>query len=235
MRRARVVLCLPDRAVRAQVARRVEEAAPAQLFEVPTGPDAFEAALRELPDLVILAADLPGQDGLTVCHRLRGVPALVDVPVMIFGPKGDQRRKYQAFYVGATEYVEVPFDGVELGFRIKIQLRALLRAGGGEAREELVAGPLKLVAATREADLAGQRAVLTPSEFAVLRQLATQAGTPVGVERLLAEALRRPAGLGNPQLIHTHIRNLRKKLEADPSNPRWLLRHPAGYLLAVEG
>lgn len=231
MRRARVVVCLPDRAVRDQVARRIEEAAPAAVTEASNGPDAFEAALRELPDLVILAADLPGQDGLSICHRLRGVPALADVPVMVLGPKGDQRKKYQAFYVGATEYVEVPFDGVELAFRIRVQLRALLRER--DAQEELVAGPLTLVPATREAELAGVRAVLTPSEFAVLRQLAVQAGKPVGVERLLAEALRRPAGLGNPQLIHTHIRNLRKKLEADPSNPAWLLRHPAGYLLAV--
>lgn len=231
MRRARVVVCLPERAVREQVRRRIEEAAPASVVEAPTGPDAYEAAVRELPDLVILAVDLPGLDGLSVCHRIRGVPAMADVPVMVLGPRGDQRRKYQAFYVGATDYVEVPFDGVELAFRIRIQLRPLLRER--DAHDELVVGPLRLEPASRAAELAGRRATLTPSEFAVLRLLATSAGKPVSVDRLLNDALRRPAGLGNPQLIHTHIRNLRKKLEADPSNPTWLLRHPAGYLLAA--
>ena len=73
--------------------------------------------------------------------------------------------------------------------------------------------------------------ILTPSEFAVLRLLATHAGTPLAVERLLTEALGHPRGLGNPQLIHTHMRNMRKKLEADPASPKLLLRHPAGYML----
>lgn len=232
MRRARVVVCVPDRAVREQVRRRVDEAAPATIVDAANGPDAFEAAIRDLPDLVILAADLPGLDGLSICHRLRGVPALADVPVMVLGPRGDQRKKYQAFYVGATEYVEVPFDGVELAFRIRIQLRALLRER--DAHDALVAGPLRLEPASRTAELAGKREVLTPSEFAVLRMLATNAGKPVGVDKLLQDALRRPAGLGNPQLIHTHIRNLRKKLEPDPSRPAWLLRHPAGYMLCAE-
>ena len=232
MRRARVLICLPDRAVREQVRRRVEEAAAAQVIEAATGPDAFEAAARELPDLVVLAAELPGLDGLAVCHRLRGVPALADVPIMVLGPRGDQRRKYQAFYVGATEYVEVPFDGVELAFRIRVQLRALLRER--DAHDALVAGPLRLDPATREATLGDRAAVLTPSEFAVLWRLATSAGKPVSVDRLLNDALRRPAGLGNPQLIHTHIRNLRKKLEPDPSHPAWLLRHPAGYVIVTE-
>ena len=189
MRRARVLVCVPDRAVREQVTRRIEEAAPATVLACPTGPDAFETALAELPDLLIVATDLKGLDGLALCHRVRGVAAMADTPVMLLGPKGDQRRKYQAFYVGATEYVEVSFDGVELAFRIRVQLRGLLRER--DAHEALQHGALTLEAPTRTAVLGEKRVVLTPSEFAVLRVLATSAGKPVGVDKLL-EAARAP-------------------------------------------
>lgn len=227
MRRARIVLCLPDRAVRDQVKHRLAEAAPSHvLTEATTGSDALDAAMRELPDLLVLAADLPGLDGLAVCHRVRTVAAMANVPVLILGPKGDQRRKYQAFYVGATEYIEVPFDGLELTFRIRNQLRGVLRAA-----DALAAGRLVLEPDTRAVVLPDRRVILTPSEFAVLRLLVVSAGKPVSVERVLTEALRHAPGLGNPQLVHTHVRNLRKKLEVDPALPALLVRHPAGYMV----
>jgi DNA-binding response OmpR family regulator len=75
--------------------------------------------------------------------------------------------------------------------------------------------------------------VLTPSEFSLLRHLAARPNHPFTVESLLTDALGNPPQLGNPQLIHTHVRNMRKKLEADPQHPTLLIRHPAGYMLAV--
>ena len=77
----------------------------------------------------------------------------------------------------------------------------------------------------------GRKASLTPAEFAILRLLAAQGGKAVDTERLLVEALGQPRQLGNPQVVHTHMRNLRKKLEADPKAPRLLLRESTGYVL----
>ncbi|HEY9723630.1 MAG TPA: response regulator transcription factor [Oscillatoriaceae cyanobacterium] len=233
MRRARVLLALPDRALRATVRQLLEALLPLELTEASNGPDAYQAAITTLPDLVVAAVELTGYDGLQLCHRLRGVAQFQETPLVVLGPRGDKDRKYQAFYVGATEYVEVPFDAVELGWRLRVQLRPLLRER--DDRSEIVCGPLRLEPATRTVRLAEKTVVLTPSEFALLRHLAARAGQPVSAEQLLTDALGNPPQLGNPQLIHTHVRNLRRKLEADPSHPTLLQRHPAGYLLALPG
>ena len=233
MRRARVLVALPDRAARQAVGQLVQRILPAEIAEAATGADALDRALALLPDLAILSSELPGMDGLQVCHRLRGVAQLQETPVVIVGPRGNQPRKYQAFYVGATEYVELPYDPQELEWRLRVQLRPLLRAR--DARDTIACGALLLEPATRTARWGDRSAVLTPSEFSLLRHLAARPNLPCSVEQLLTEALGHPAKLGNPQLIHTHVRNLRKKLEADPAHPELLQRHPAGYLLALPG
>lgn len=231
MRRARVLLALPDRGLRATVRQLLEAVLPLELTEAHNGPDAYQAAIATLPDLVVAAVELTGFDGLQLCHRLRGVAQLAETPLVVLGPRGNQAHKYQAFYVGATEYVEVPFDAVELGWRLRVQLRPLLRERDDQTR--LVCGPLVLEPATRTAHLGDKTVVLTPSEFALLRHLAARPGQPFTAEQLLTDALGHPPQLGNPQLIHTHVRNLRRKLEADPSQPTLLTRHPAGYMLSL--
>lgn len=231
MRKARIVLAHPKRPVREQIAGLLEALLPSEIHAPPTGPDAQQAALEVLPDLVVAAQDLPGLDGLRLTHMLRGVAQLQDTPIVILGPRGDQQAKYQAFYVGATEYVEEPFDPLELQYRLRVQLRGLLRAR--DAAEAIACGPLTLEPATRTARLGGRQAVLTPAEFSLLRYFAAHPGRPLSAQQLLTEALGHPAMLGNPQLVHTHMRNLRKKLEADPAHPELLQRHPAGYMLAL--
>jgi DNA-binding response OmpR family regulator len=229
--RPRVLLAIAERPLRSQVRRRIEEVIPSVVQEAANGLDALSAVQQGLPDLLVTTVDLPGPlDGLALCHRVRSLADAAELPVMVLGPRGDQRRKYQAFFVGATDFMEVPLDGTELGLRVRVHLRGVLRA---RAEAELLgAGPLTLDVRSRTARLEGIEVVLTPSELAVLQELVRAGGRPVSVERLLAAALRRPTSLGNPQLVHTHVRNLRKKLETNPSAPRWLQRHPAGYVWA---
>ena len=231
MRKARVVLAVTDRATRTAIAGLITAIVPAEIAEPMTGPDAYQTALAMLPDLVVASSELTGYDGLRLCHMLRGIAQLQDTPVVILGPRGDQPRKYQAFYVGATEYVELPFDALELQYRLKVQLRPLLRER--DAASAIQCGPMRLEPATRTVRLDGQEVVLTPSEFALMRHFASRPGHPFSVEQLLTDALGHPPQLGNPQLIHTHVRNLRKKLEADPKHPALLTRHPAGYMLTL--
>jgi DNA-binding response OmpR family regulator len=227
--KVRILVVCANRTIRQAVMRVIQAELEAEARELENGPDAFDAAIAWLPDLVVLTTELPGFDGLQLCHRLRAVAPLQDTPIIALGPRGNQAKKYQAFFVGATDYVELPFDGVEFAFRLRAPLRGRLRRVDGV--EAVVCGPLVLEPATRTARFERISAVLTPSEFAVLRLLATHAGTPLAVERLLHEALGQPPGMGNPQVIHTHVRNLRKKLESNPAAPLLLLRHPAGYML----
>jgi len=230
MRKVRILVASTDRAVRQTVVRLLDQDLRADIQEFTTGPDAFQEALASLPDLLILASELPGYDGLQVCHRLRNIPQFRDTPIVIMGPRGDQPRKYQAYYVGATDFVELPFDGVEFMFRLRVHLRTLLRQL--EATAAPSNGLLHFDPERRSVAREGREVTLTPSEYALLALLATHPGQPMSVERLLTEGLARPAQLGNPQLIHTHMKNLRRKLEDDPQNPRLLIRHPAGYLLS---
>ena len=226
--RVKILVACADRAIRQAVTRVIAAELPAEVREAGNGPDAYDQALAWLPDLVVLSTELPGYDGLQLCHRLRGVAQLMDTPIVALGARGDQARKYQAFYVGVNDYVELPFDGVEFAFRLRAPLRPRLRS---EATDSITCGSLTLEPATRQAMVDGRKASLTPAEFAILRLLAAQGGKAVDTERLLVEALGQPRQLGNPQVVHTHMRNLRKKLEADPKAPRLLLRESTGYVL----
>ena len=230
--KARVLLVVPDRGLARTLRQVLGEVGPAEVVEAESGPGGYDAALALLPHLVVAGVELSGYDGLELCRRLREVPQLAEVPFVALGPRGDQARKYRAFYVGATEYVELPFDRMELMYRLRLQLKGALRTLGEASPMRL--GALELEPETRTARAGERRAVLTPSEFALLHRLATQANRPVSTEQLLVEALGQPKGLGNPQLVHTHMRNLRKKLEADPTHPALLLRHPAGYMVATD-
>jgi DNA-binding response OmpR family regulator len=232
MPRPRILLAIQQVALRQALKQMLQEIAPVELHEAASAQEAYGLALKHSPQLVVIGTGLTGFDGLQLTHQLRENTAFQDLPIILLGPKGDQARKYQAFYVGANDYVELPFDRLELSYRLRVQLRTPLQAAQ-------TLGPLTLIGCqldpiTRTGSLGGQKAVLTPSEFALLWQLAKEPGVPMSTEHLLAAALGQPVGLGNPQVVHTHMRNLRRKLEAIPARPVYLQRHPAGYQLVLE-
>ncbi|MEB3196227.1 MAG: response regulator transcription factor [Candidatus Sericytochromatia bacterium] len=223
-----VLLAIADRALRAQVARRLHDALPCELREALTGPDALNGALQRIPDLAVITTDLPGLDGLAVCHRLRAQEGLGDLPILMLGPRGEQDRKYQAFYVGASDYMELPLDGVEFTYRVRVQLRAWLRRR--DTQRSLRRGDIAFDEAQRAVQFEGRSIALTGSEFEILKLLVSEAGCVIGVDRILQDGLRRAVGSSGRQLVHTHIRNLRKKLESSPEQPKRLIRRALGYV-----
>jgi two-component system KDP operon response regulator KdpE len=185
----------------------------------------------ERPDIVLLDLMLPGIDGFDLCRELRERSS---VGIIVVSARRGERDKVTALNVGADDYMTKPFGIEELLARIAATLRRT--RPGGIADPE----PTVIVAADLEIDLGGQQVRrngelvhLTPTEFALLRELATNRG------KLLTHAhlLRRVWGPDyetETEYVRVYVRRLRAKLEA-PGAPALILTHPrAGYRLAAE-
>lgn len=176
-------------------------------------------ATRNKPDLIILDVKMPGIDGYEVCRRLRVDPDLAHIPVIFATSQDDLPHKLEGFDVGADDYLTKPFDLTELQFRI----RAILRRAQPQAEEiTLAVGDVKLNLLSREATTPQVTVVLTPTEFTLLEYLMRHTGVLLSTSQMLEEVWKYPPGVGDPALVRMHIRNLREKLEEDPSQPKFI-------------
>jgi two-component system KDP operon response regulator KdpE len=176
------------------------------------------------PDAVILDLVLPDGSGIEVARELR---ARGDGPILVLSVIGEEAEKVAALDAGADDYVEKPFGIDELLAR----LRALLRRAGPSTEPVLEIGGLVIDLDKRLVTVDGRRAQLTPNEFDLLRVLAQNEGKLMTHPAIL-RAVWGPAYGGESHYLHVYVSQLRRKLEADPSRPRYLLTEPgAGYRL----
>ena len=195
----------------------------------PTGPGALEACAVERPDVVLLDLALPGLDGVEVCRRLRSWSR---VPILVLSARVHESQKVQALDAGADDYVTKPFGTEELLARI----RAALRREQARIDEDPVirAGGLVLDLAARRVTVDEREVHLTPTEYELLRVLATNPDRVLTHGYLLRTAL----GSGYEDALdnlRTFIAQLRRKLEREPSRPRWIVTEPAvGYRFRPE-
>ena len=199
-----------------------------RLLEAVTGADALQEAATRQPDVVILDLGLPDMDGLQVIKRLREWSA---IPIIVLSARGQERDKVSALDAGADDYVSKPFGPEELLARIRAALRRRAFREDGEA--VFAAGDLKVDLARRQVSL-GDRAVhLTPIEYGLLATLVRHAGKVLTHRHLLREVWGPHAD--DAHVLRVHMAQLRRKLEAEPANPRYLLTEPGvGYRLAAE-
>jgi DNA-binding response OmpR family regulator len=198
-------------------------------FGVSVAHDGREALMRvrtERPDLVILDLGLPEIDGLDVARRLRRDG---DTPIIMVTARDDEVDRVAGLELGADDYVTKPFSPREVVARV----RAVLRRRDGSARTDapLRAGPLALDPGRMETRVDGRLVDLTATEFALLAALARQPGRVYTRSQLL-DAIHGSAFESYERAIDAHVKNLRRKLEADPRRPRLLLTvHGVGYRL----
>jgi len=189
-----------------------------------TGEDALAQAATRSPDAVILDLVLPDLSGTEVCRRIR---EWSDVPVIVLSAVGDESAKVSALDAGADDYVTKPFGIDELLAR----LRALLRRAGPSTEPVLEVGELVIDLDKRLVTVEGRRVQLTPNEFELLRVLAQNEGKLMTHPAILREVWG-PAYGTESHYLHVYVSQLRRKLEADPARPRYLLTEPgAGYRL----
>lgn len=202
------------------------------------GREALEKARQIQPDMIISDINMPDMDGLDLVNRVRETPELAGTPILLLTARGDTQDKYQGFLQGADDYLVKPFDATELQLRVKALLRRSPKASTVSAPKAdasvLSAGALSLNAHRYLAMAAGQEIKLTASEFAIMRHLVEHPDQVIGVEGILNEALSYPPRMGNPQVIHTHIKNIRTKFRSLGVEPSFLTSSRQGYMLLTD-
>ena len=199
-----------------------------QVQEAETGSEALRAATLKPSDLVILDLGLPDMDGADVLERLR---AWSSVPLIVLSVRGSEDEKVRLLELGADDYVVKPFGMAELLARAHSAMRRQLRAAHGEPI--ITFGPLAIDFAARAVSINSQRLTLTPKEYRLLQILAQHSGNVVTHQFPLREIW------GNDHVDDTHylrifVRKLRRKIEADPTQPRILLTElGVGYRLVA--
>jgi len=201
-----------------------------EVLEASNGLEAVATWERESPHLLILDIMMPRMDGLEVCRRVREHSS---VPIIVLTALDDESDKVTALDLGADDYLTKPFGVEELLARV----RAVLRRTQGEitptASSSRQFGELSIDLTARVVRLRDTEVRLSPTEFAVLKELVSNAGK-VLTHRMLLQSIWGPEYGGEAEYLRVYINRLRQKLEADPANPRYLLTEPGvGYRFAV--
>ncbi|MBI4232849.1 MAG: response regulator transcription factor [Chloroflexi bacterium] len=195
------------------------------------GQEALERAALFLPDLVVLDLGLPKLDGLEV---LRGLRQWTQAPVIILSARGEERTKVEALDLGADDYLTKPFSPEELLARIRAGLRrAEPKQEASPAGPLIQSGDLVVDLANRVVKVAGREVSLTRTEYELLRHLVLEADKVLSHRELLRRVWGPEYG-EETEYLRTFIKQLRRKLERDPSRPRHLLTQPGvGYRFRV--
>ena len=201
------------------------------LHEAATGGDGLLTAASRQPDLVILDLGLPDMDGLEVIRRLREWTA---VPILVLSARGQEQDKIAALDAGADDYVSKPFGAGELLARMRVALRHLAQTGRDAGEVEFSVGDLRVDLLRRQVQVGGREVRLTPTEYKLLTALVRHAGKVLTHRHLLREVWG-PHSVEQAHYVRVYMAQLRRKIEADPARPRYLVSEPGvGYRLRAE-
>ena len=206
-------------------------AEPFRIFEAETGRAGLVEAATRKPDLVIVDLGLPDLDGVDVVTELRG---WYTRPIIILSARSNEQEKIKALDAGADDYLTKPFGIGELLARIRAALRRAARDAGVAAQSSFEFGDLRVDLAARRVQRGGNDVHLTPNEYRLLSALIRHAGKVCTHRQLLSEVWG-PGHVEHGHYLRIYMAQLRHKLEADPTNPRFLRTEAGvGYRLQLE-
>lgn len=211
-----------------QVLRLLRTSLTERGYEVVTaasGEEAIAAFHHRPPDVIILDLVMPRMSGLDVCRMVREESG---VPVLVLSAHGDERDKVLALDLGADDYLTKPFGMEELLARIRVALRHSA-GGGGRTEPVFQSGELRIDFEARRVWRSEVEIRLTPTEYELLKFLVQHADKAL-THGMILRAVWGPEYAGESQYLRVYIPQLRRKLEQDPTRPRFILTEPGvGY------
>jgi DNA-binding response OmpR family regulator len=211
----------------------LEDLLVAEGFRVITASDGergLERALREKPDLILLDVMMPKLDGFALCARLRQLGHAT--PVLMLTAKGQVHDRVTGLDAGADDYLVKPFSTDELLARIRALLRRTLRPASFV--RTLTLGDVQIDFVKQIATRKHKPVHLTAKEFSMLRLLAEAQGEPISRERFL-DVVWGYGAFPTTRTVDNHVASLRRKIEKNPDEPRWIkTAHGVGYRLETE-
>ncbi len=211
-----------------QILRALRTILTAKQFRVSvasSGEEGLALAAALSPDLIILDLSLPDIDGTQVCTQLR---EWSQVPIIILSVRESERDKVAALDKGADDYLTKPFGIDELLARIRVALRHSSQVQGNKSTV-VNAGPIRIDLTQHNVTLDGNEVKLTATQYKLLAYLAANAGRVLTHEAILSHVWG-PADADHVEYLRVYMRQLRKKLEEDPEQPKYLLNEPGiGY------
>lgn len=217
-----------------QILRALRTILTAKKFQVTTasrGDEGLALAVADPPDVVILDLSLPDMDGIDVCAQFR---EWTQVPIIVLSVRDSQRDKVLALDKGADDYLTKPFGIDELLARIRVALRHSVLAMGSP-RSVIKAGPLEIDLARHIVLRNGEEVKLTATEFKLLAYLSAN-GDRVLTHQSILNQVWGFADIDHVEYLRVYMAQLRKKLEANPEEPQYLLTEPGiGYRFITDG
>jgi two-component system KDP operon response regulator KdpE len=202
-----------------------------RLVESGTGKEGILQAATQQPDLIILDLGLPDIDGMEVIGQVR---QWSQVPIVILSARGQEHEKVNALDAGADDYLTKPFSVGELLARLRVALRHTAQSQGDAGEPVFALEGLRVDLARRQVFVAEREVHLTPIEYRLLTTLIKYAGKVMTHRQLLKEVWG-PDSVLETHYLRVYMAQLRRKIEADPARPRFLLTEPGvGYRMAVQ-
>jgi len=228
MEKSRILL-VDDEPRLINLVREVLGATGYEVLTAVSGEHAIQMTALEQPDLILLDIVLTGAiDGYNVAQRIR---EFSNVPIIMLTARVRESDKLHGFDVGADDYITKPFSSKELLARIQAVLKRSQADAARPAQSEIVCGDLRIDLARRHVTMAGRQIHLTPTEYALLHELAAHCDQVLLHEQLLT-AVWGSEYRNDIDYLRAYIRYLRQKIEFDPANPKVIVRCPGvGYML----
>jgi two-component system KDP operon response regulator KdpE len=197
-----------------------------ETLAVSDGAEALQKVERELPDLIILDIMMPKMDGFEVCRRLR---EWSHIPIIMLSARADLMDKVKCLDLGADDYLCKPFGKEELIARVKAVLRRTEAVSTIPAPPLFTCDDLEINFSERRITLAGSEVRLTPTEYNLIRELALNTNKVLTHNMLLGKVWGPEYG-EEKEYLRVFVNRLRKKLEANPENPKYIITVPGvGY------
>ena len=195
-----------------------------------TGTEAFSMITSHCPDLVILDLGLPDMDGMEIISLVR---QWTEMPIIVVSARGSERDKIEALDKGADDYITKPFSAGELTARIKVALRHA-RSVSQAPSKKFTSGDLTVDYDRHIVTIAGENVKLTQNEFKIVSLLSRNAGKVLTYDYILRE-LWGPQNSGSNQILRVNMANIRRKIEANPADPKYIFTEVGvGYRMVDE-